>query len=142
MKDHPNRLKKWLLSYLLVSMLLFFLDYVLLYKVSHYLSSSMIESFLIYLIHLTVTFYFYLKITKKSIWWSLSTLFLAFFLSALCCLFITTFMNVSNRVFIDYALFPFFWIILNALFMFAGVYIEKKTTVKTWDDDVLDDLNI
>ena len=142
MKDHPNRLKKWLLSYLLVSVVLFFLDYLLLYKGKHYLSSSMIESFLIYLIHLVATFYFYLKITKKSIWWSISTLFLAFFLSALFCLFITTFMNVSSRVFIDYALFPFFWIILNALFMFAGVYIEKKTTVKHWEDDVLDDLNI
>jgi hypothetical protein len=139
MKDNPNRLKKWLLSYALISILVFAFVY---YIGKNYLGSSEAEFLILFLLQSTITCYFYLKVTQNSIWWSLTTMLLAYFFSFLFSLFISTITDSSSSSLLNYTLFHLFEIIINALFMFAGVYIEKKTTVKDWEDDVLDDLNV
>jgi hypothetical protein len=139
MKDNPSLLKKWLSIYLILSSLLFLFDYFWSYTS---ISFWTLKPLLVNLFSFTVTFFCYLKITKKSIGWSLSTIFLAYFLSVILTLFITTMMNSSSNSAINYILFRFFWIIFNTLFMFAGVFSEKKTKIKNWNDDILDDTNI
>lgn len=139
MKDNPPRLKKWLFSYLILSSLLFLFDYFWSYTSTSFWTT---KPLLVNLFAFIVTFSFYLKITKKSVGWSLITIFLTYFLSVILTLFLTTMMNNSSNSAIHYISFRFFWIFFNTLFMFAGVFSEKKEKIDHWDDDILDDLNV
>jgi hypothetical protein len=105
------------------------------------LEFNIFSPLIINILSFIITFYFYLKVTKKPIGWSLTTILLAYFFSTLLALFLTTLINSSRSSFVDYALFRFFWIFFNILFLFAGVFSEKKMPIKHWEDDILDDIN-
>lgn len=141
MRNNPNRLKKWLFSYLAISILLFLLSYLSFPKEHIRFFFEIIKPAVVNGSYFIVTFFFYVKITQKSIWWILTTIFLACFLSLLLSL-ITTIFKSSNTLLINYIFFNFLWITFNTLFMFAGVYIEKKTVVNNWEENILDDTNI
>lgn len=141
MKNNLNRLKKWLFSYFVISILLFAFDFLWSYTGKISLKSSISSTLIINAFYFIITFFFYLKVTKKPIGWSLTTILLAYFLSALLALFLTTLINSSRSSFVDYVLFSFSGIFFNILFMFAGVFSEKKTPIKHWEDDILDDIS-
>lgn len=143
MKDNPKKLKTWLSSYLIISSILFYIGYLWSsYTGSNFLGIRAAKPLIISLLSLIITFFCYLKITKKPIGWSLNTILLAYFFSSLLALLITSILNSSRNSFTSYFIFRFLWVIFNTLFMFAGVYAEKKTTNKSWDDDILDDLEV
>lgn len=139
MKDHPNRLKKWLLSYFALSILLFSLGHIWSWSNSP-LGLKTAKPLIINGSFLIITLFFYIKITQKSIGWILSTLFLATFLSFIFS-FITSTLNHSEVSFVNYIVFSFFWITFNTVFMFAGVFSEQKKPIKSWGGDILDDSN-
>lgn len=138
MKDNPTRLKKWLFSYLISSFSLFLFRYLWSHLGKSPLGLDVFRPLFMVTAFFVVTFFFYLKITQKSIWWILTTIFLACFLSLLLSL-ITTLFKFSNSVLGNYLFFSFLCTIFNLLFMLAGVYIEKKTRPKYSSDDILDD---
>lgn len=139
MKDHPNRLKKWLLSYFALSILLFSLGHIWSWS-NNPLGLKIAKPLIINGSFLIITLFFYIKITQKSIGWILSTLFLATFLSFIFS-FITSTLNHSEVSFVNYIVFSFFWITFNTVFMFAGVFSEQKKPIKSWGGDILDDSN-
>lgn len=140
MKNHPNRLKKWLLSYFTLSILLFSLGHLWSWSNSS-LGLEIAKPLIINGSFFIITLFFYIKITQKSIGWILSTLFLATFLSFIFS-FLTSTLNHSNVSFVNYIVFSFFWVTFNTVFMFAGVFSEQKKAIKNWEDDILDDNNL
>jgi hypothetical protein len=141
MKNNLNRLKKWLFSYFVISISLFAFDFSWSYTEKISLGFNISSTLIINVLSFIITFCYYLKVTKKPIGWSLTTILLACFFSALLALFLTAIINSSRSSFLDYAIFRLFWIFFNILFMFAGVFSEKKTTIKHWEDDILDDIS-
>ena len=142
MKDNLNRLKIWLFSYLIIHVLLFLFGYLWFMMRNDLWGISGLRSLIINLLSFMITFFFYLKVTKKTIGWNLITIWLAYFFSVLFALFFISMLNNSSHSFANYAISRSFWIFFNLLFMFAGVFSEQKKAIKSWEDDILDDSNI
>lgn len=146
MKDNPSLLKKWLLVYVLFSLLILGLNYTTLNdllginSLDKTLGFILTKSFMTYLTFFMGTLFFYFKITRKTIGWCISTSILAFFISFILTFLFSTLSNQNSLI--STITFDFLVLLINILFIFAGVYVEQHEQPKDWDETVLDDVEV
>jgi hypothetical protein len=139
MKQINLEIQKWLISYVIISLFLVVYLWDFNFRRRETLELILVTHLWVTLVFLIKTFFFYFKITKKSIWWCIiRTLFcftLGFFLAPIFTFLLLSVWEEGRRYLVEYFIYGGIIIVLNGLFMLRGAHLEQN---RITDSDILD----
>lgn len=140
MKQIDLKIQKWLIAYVVISLLLWVYLWDFNYRRRETLELILVTHLWVVLVFFIETFFFYMKITGKSIWWCILTTgyisTFGFFIALVLGHFIFLFWENLRGYLIEYFIFGLSITLSNILCMFSESYLEQN---KTYRSDILDD---